>query len=214
MLNPSAKTHQCSIFFPWGFHERLRMALPAMILSCIGVWPFVAIASDLNHDPVEQLDMVEITAIRIRAQPRNVPIPSPEMSTVVPLPPESLSRAPVAPLSMSQPQAPRLLLDDIAQTRELQTRVRYLETTRPVYPRRAREMGWQGTVLLRVEVNPDGSVGEVEIRRTSGHISLDQAAAKAAKTWRFEPPADGGFAMAAVVDVPVRFDLTEPEQYQ
>jgi len=115
---------------------------------------------------------------------------------------------------MGQPKAPRLLLDDIAQTRELQTRVRYLETTRPVYPRRAREMGWQGTVLLRVEVNPDGSVGEVEIRRTSGHISLDQAAAKAAKTWRFEPPTDGGFAMAAVVDVPVRFDLTEPEQYQ
>src|SRR5438445_302536 len=191
MLNPSAKTHQCSIFFPWGFHERLRMALPAMILSCIGVWHFVAIASELNHDPVEQLDMVEITAIRIRAQPRNVPIPSPEMSTVVPLPPESLSRAPVAPLSMSQPQAPRLLLDDIAQTRELQTRVRYLETTRPVYPRRAREMGWQGTVLLRVEVNPNGSVGEVEIRRTSGQISLAQAAAKAARRWRCEPPADG-----------------------
>jgi protein TonB len=70
-------------------------------------------------------------------------------------------------------------------------------------------MGWQGTVLLRVDVKADGTVGEVTVRRSSGHAILDEAALTAVKGWRFAPPTDGGFSMSTVVDVPVRFDLQE-----
>jgi protein TonB len=70
-------------------------------------------------------------------------------------------------------------------------------------------MGWYGTVVLRVEVKVDGTAGDVSIYRTSGHASLDQAALSAAKAWLFAPQQDGAFAVPAIVDVPVRFDLTD-----
>jgi len=78
-----------------------------------------------------------------------------------------------------------------------------------MYPKRAREMGWEGTVMLRMEVTADGTVGDVKIRKSSGHDVLDQAAIATAKGWRFAPQRDGRFSIAAVVDVPVRFDLTD-----
>ena len=107
------------------------------------------------------------------------------------------------------PRSRSLLRDETALTKGVRTHVRYLETMRPPYPRHAREMGWEGTVVLRVEVKPDGTVGEVSVHRTSGYPALDEAALTAVKRWRFAPPTDGAFSFAAVVDVPVRFDLKE-----
>ncbi len=72
-------------------------------------------------------------------------------------------------------------------------------------------MGWEGAVLLRVEVNPDGTVADVSVRRTSGYPTLDEAALTAVRRWRFTPPTDGAFSFSAVVDVPVRFDPREQE---
>ena len=70
-------------------------------------------------------------------------------------------------------------------------------------------MGWEGTVLLRVEVRTDGTVAEVKVEETSGYTVLDQSAVVTARGWRFAPEMDGGFPMPTIVDVPVRFDLTE-----
>ena len=103
----------------------------------------------------------------------------------------------------------RLLQDNTALARGNRTRVRYLEPARPAYPKRAREMGWEGTVLLRVEVRTDGTVAEVKVEQTSGYTMLDQSAVVTARGWRFAPEMDGGFTMPTIVDVPVRFDLTE-----
>ncbi len=112
----------------------------------------------------------------------------------------------------SLPVAPRLqhlLRDETATIKGIRTRARYLDTMRPPYPLRAREMGWEGTVVLRVEVNPDGTVGEIAVYQASGYPVLDEAALTAVKRWRFVPPTDGAFTFSAVVDVPVRFDLKE-----
>lgn len=50
---------------------------------------------------------------------------------------------------------------------------------RPVYPRESRRRGEEGTVLLEVEVRPDGRVGMIKILQSSGYPRLDQAAVEA-----------------------------------
>lgn len=44
------------------------------------------------------------------------------------------------------------------------------------YPDEARRKNLSGTLLLDVGLNPDGSVREINVRRSSGHKSLDDAA--------------------------------------
>jgi len=77
----------------------------------------------------------------------------------------------------------------------------------PRYPRVARQRGHEGTVDLRVHVLASGRSDAVEVKRSSGHASLDRAAVRAAKEWRFEPAWDGGRAVAMWIEIPVEFNL-------
>src|SRR5204863_1561112 len=130
-----------------GFVIALLLSIP------VGVW-----GKTLYSDDIEQLDEVEVTAARIAPLVRSLPIPLPELSTAVPLPPDAYWKrgAPLAPHSLGAP--PRLLQDNTALALGTRTRVRYLEPARPAYPNHARETGWSGTGLLRLEVRPVGSV--------------------------------------------------------
>lgn len=78
----------------------------------------------------------------------------------------------------------------------------------PEYPRRARQLGFEGAVLLHVWVNPSGEVDHAEIAASSGYAVLDDSALRAVKGWRFKPARQGGQPVAALVQVPVRFALT------
>jgi TonB family protein len=84
------------------------------------------------------------------------------------------------------------------------------QNLRPEYPRTAREAGWEGTVMLQVEILPDGKAGVVSVHRTSGHAILDDAALTAVQRWRFSPAMDGNFPIKTVVHLPVKFDLRTP----
>jgi len=84
---------------------------------------------------------------------------------------------------------------------------RYGDNARPAYPPLARLRGYQGVVVLFVEVLVDGRVGQAEIGRSAGHEILDQAALEAVRTWRFEPGRREGRAVTMSVAVPVRFVL-------
>ena len=77
----------------------------------------------------------------------------------------------------------------------------------PVYPRFAVERGYEGVVLLRVVVKSDGSVGCVEVLRSSGYEILDRSAARTVKTWRFEPAKALGAPVESKVEIPVQFKL-------
>lgn len=84
---------------------------------------------------------------------------------------------------------------------------RYGDNARPAYPPLARLRGYQGVVVLFVEVLVDGRVGQVGIRRSAGHEILDRAALEAVRAWRFEPGRKEGRAVTMSVEVPVRFVL-------
>jgi protein TonB len=85
----------------------------------------------------------------------------------------------------------------------------YLENPPPRYPARARRAGEQGRVILRVLVNPGGTADEVQIRDSSGHRRLDDAARETVRRWRFVPAKRGERAVPAWVLIPVSFSLED-----
>jgi protein TonB len=87
-------------------------------------------------------------------------------------------------------------------------RPRFRVPPRPAdYPPRAKELGHQGETLVRVRLEPDGSAAEIVLWRGSGFELLDRAALAAVRGWQFLPAVRDGHAVAAWVEIPVRFHL-------
>lgn len=82
------------------------------------------------------------------------------------------------------------------------------QNPQPRYPYLARERGWEGRVVLRVQVNKLGFAEKVSVQKASGHPILDRAAKSAIKKWRFRPSLKSGQKVAASIPVPIRFELT------
>ncbi len=85
--------------------------------------------------------------------------------------------------------------------------VQYLSSTPPRYPRLARQRGWEGTVLLEVEVLSSGNVGMIRVVRSSGYKMLDRAATRAVYEWQFSIKQTNGSDITATVEIPVTFTL-------
>jgi TonB family protein len=84
---------------------------------------------------------------------------------------------------------------------------RYAQNPKPVYPQEAREKGYQGKVLLRVEVLANGKVGQVALKKSSGYEALDRSALAAVKEWRFLPARKGEVTVPVWVIIPIKFQL-------
>jgi protein TonB len=85
----------------------------------------------------------------------------------------------------------------------------YQSNQPPEYPGLARRRGWEGTVLLEVDVSEGGLVKSVQVHTTSSHDLLDNAALDAVKNWGFQPGTKGGKPVAMRVLVPVHFVLKD-----
>ncbi|GAB3784261.1 M56 family metallopeptidase [Dyella agri] len=83
----------------------------------------------------------------------------------------------------------------------------------PKYPAAAIKAGEQGTVMLKVQVLADGSVGSIAYEpehSTTTSADLIAAATDAARQWRFNPETKDGKPVDGYVRVPVAFDLHPP----
>ena len=87
------------------------------------------------------------------------------------------------------------------------TALAYLTRTRVPYPREAIALHQQGTVILRVLVGSDGIPQAIEIEKSSGSRSLDNAAREAVRRWTFQAGTRNGISAALWARVPIRFDL-------
>jgi protein TonB len=87
------------------------------------------------------------------------------------------------------------------------TQPKYAENPKPTYPQEARKKGYQGEVILKVEVLSNGRVGQVEVKRSSGHEILDRSAFTAVKEWRFVPAKKGENPIPFWVNIPIKFQL-------
>jgi len=83
----------------------------------------------------------------------------------------------------------------------------YLTRTRVPYPREAIALHQQGTVILRVLVGTDGIPQTIEIEKSSGSRSLDNAARDAVRRWTFQAGTRNGISAALWARVPIKFDL-------
>lgn len=83
----------------------------------------------------------------------------------------------------------------------------YLSNPAPKYPATARRQNLQGKVLVYAVVAPAGHCARAEVRRSSGHAVLDEAALQAVRAWRFVPATRDGRPVAAGVEIPIVFRL-------
>jgi protein TonB len=83
----------------------------------------------------------------------------------------------------------------------------YKENALPAYPEIARVRGYEGIVLVSAEILPDGHVGNMKIRKSSGYAILDQSAIEAVKPWKFEPAKKSGSPFTVWVELPIKFIL-------
>ncbi len=80
-------------------------------------------------------------------------------------------------------------------------------TPAPPYPEQARWRGHEGAVMLAARVTADGTVIDVRVIRSSGHGSLDRAARRAVRGWRFHPATRAGTPVPGEARVTIRFAL-------
>jgi protein TonB len=84
---------------------------------------------------------------------------------------------------------------------------RYHDNRRPAYPLAARRNGYEGTIVLTVQVLSSGGVGDLRIKKSSGYEILDQSAQEAVRQWHFEPGRRMGQPVTTWVEIPIRFVL-------
>ena len=85
----------------------------------------------------------------------------------------------------------------------------YRQNSPPRYPAAARQRGYEGLVLVSAEIRPDGRVGNLSLKKSSGYPILDDSAMDAVRKWLFRPGQRMGVTVSMWVDVPVRFALNE-----
>lgn len=84
----------------------------------------------------------------------------------------------------------------------------YVKASAPRYPIAEIRNGVQGTVMLRVLVDIDGTPIDVQIEKSSGNRNLDKEARQhVLRTWRFKPALRDGVPVQAYGLVPIDFTL-------
>lgn len=129
-----------------------------------------------------------------KPKPAPKPVAKPEPKPVETPPPPVAAPAPVAPPAPAPVTPPS-------------ANAAYLKNPAPEYPQMAQRRGWEGTVLLRVEVLASGKPGQIQIQKSSGRDALDTAALAAVKRWSFVPAKQGDVAQSGWVSVPIDFKL-------
>ncbi|EAU68542.1 TonB family protein [Stigmatella aurantiaca] len=166
--------------------------------------------------------------------PREIPSPKPpepvETPEQVPEPPavEEVAEAPVAAATAPGPEAGEArpggvqggvaggeaggLLgatgDEVLDLKQVARAPGVLKQVMPQYPRRARNAGVEGLVLVRVIIGVDGRIEAGHTRVIRSVPALDDAAVAAVSQWRFSPAiGHHGRPVRVIIDVPVQFSL-------
>ena len=77
----------------------------------------------------------------------------------------------------------------------------------PIYPNLARKRGIEGTVVIIAGISPSGLVSSTKIKTSSGSSTLDTAAIRAIRYWRFTPATNNGSPITSEVEIPLTFKI-------
>ncbi|MGJ7551313.1 energy transducer TonB [Pseudomonas alloputida] len=153
--------------------------------------------------PVVESPPPVIDELAAKPKPKPKPVPKPVAKQSPKPQPKPVEAPPPAPVAAPAPPAPPAP----APVTPPSANAAYLKNPAPEYPQMAMRRGWEGTVLLRVEVLPSGKPGQIQIQQSSGRDALDSAALAAVKRWSFVPAKQGDVAQAGWVSVPIDFKL-------
>lgn len=163
--------------------------------------------------PKKKLPVVEKkTEAEKKFEPSNKPELIAKTKPLAPSTSEAVTKS-VAPIPVTNPvvTAPTALAPTNAVKEEPITKASigatYGETPGKRYPAIARRRGWEGTVLLKVQLSAEGASEHVAVERSSGHEILDEAAVDMVKKWKFIPAKRGDTLIASSVKVPIIFKL-------
>jgi periplasmic protein TonB len=176
--------------------------------------------TEATPEPVPEPPPEPTAIAELPPEPAPEPIPEPPPPPPKPAikresaakPPRLIAAASAHPPSTRPPSAAATAASGGGAAESAQAVSYAAEPTRqppPKYPAAAQRRGLEGKVMLRVRVSPAGAVEGVELLSGSGAEILDEAAIQAVRGWTFRPAMRLGVAVAAVVDVPVRFRLDE-----
>jgi len=145
----------------------------------------------------KQLPPPPVLAAKPTPAAASAPNPDPVPEMLPPPPPPVIAAAPT-PAPKHAPRAPA------APPRAAD----YLTNPKPPYPALSKRLGEEGMVRLKVLVNPDGSVAQLELAKSSGFARLDLSALDTVlSSWKFHPGTQDGKPVAAWVIVPIEFTL-------
>ncbi|BBH43736.1 energy transducer TonB [Pseudomonas sp. KU43P] len=153
--------------------------------------------------PVVEPPPPVVDELAAKPKPKPKPLPKPVAKQPPKPQPKPVEAPPPAPVATPAPPAPPAP----APVTPPSASAAYLKNPAPEYPQMAQRRGWEGTVLLRVEVLASGKPGQIQIQKSSGRDALDAAALAAVKRWSFVPAKQGDVAQAGWVSVPIDFKL-------
>ena len=143
-------------------------------------------------------------------KPKPKPVPKPKPMPAAP-PPAAISAPaapapPTPPAPISAPPAPVAAPVEVPVT-PAHTRATSRRNPKPEYPSIARRRGWEGKVLLRINVRADGLPGKIEVAESSGREALDESALRTVKRWTFTPAMRGAEAVDSTLTLSIVFKL-------
>ena len=133
-------------------------------------------------------------------KPQPTPPPKPEMT--IPEPKPTLPPPAPKPVVVPLPQ-PKLPTEEYVPV----TQPTIVTQAQHIYPPEAVRRHQQGTVVLMLYINGNGTLDKVEIVKSSGYPSLDEAAIKEMKQSKFQPAMDGAIPIRSRAQASVIYKL-------
>ena len=199
------------------------------VLGLHGLGLLLALGLAARPDLIQPLQALTVRMLEMAPTPAKVERPKskplvPPPHKAMPLPPVLLSPPTLLTAGSVLTTASSFVVAAQTETRAVESRpappapapsplvaarfdADYLQNPKPIYPTLSRRLGEEGKVVLRVRVTAQGSALNVEIKQSSGHPRLDEAARAAVEQWRFVPARQGGEAIESTVLVPLHFAL-------
>ena len=156
------------------------------------------IAPFLTQPLIVEPDTLEASP-RIVALPKGHTMASPGTQVYV--------RGDVSKATRYQLYRPAKPLVDPATKKIIAYQADYLDNPPPPYPRLSRQLGEEGTALLKVQVGPNGRPLQIKLMSSTGYPRLDEAAETTVAQWRFVAATRNGQSITSWVLVPIKFRI-------
>lgn len=189
----------------------LRVGIFSSLVIFVMLFSFVPYKApppyELKRDIATIIDIID-TEIDVTAEPPPEERPSvavPASNEVIDKAVETIAKTDFEedPLRIT-PVGPEI---EVVPYYRLEVKPKPVFNAKPIYPEICRQAGIEGTTVVKMLINIDGSVIDVKILKSSGNQLLDQSAITAARKSTFTPAKQRDRLVRVWVSRPVRFKL-------